>query len=763
MRQLFILFTLSLLVIAAKGQSSFVRRLNPIDSIPTLINYLPGELAIGSDNSISILGYNSVFPFVLLLGLSPDGNITEHLGIRIVGNTGGWIPIVDYDREGAEVHAFLARSRPDINNPAGVLFFLNREQNTYWARQTATNTGAAIRGAVSCLRNGDILTSHNYEVGAPQPMRRLGLARLTPAGQPIWNAAYALNEPDFFWDGFNCHQTQELEDNTLSIIGTANDDKVSFLLRLNPAGEVLHSLGIANDSIRFLSHSVDNELNTYIAGQKKNSEGYFDGFILKLDANFRIVWSKKLIAEHFNCLRLAIENLPNGNLAFSYATFGDFPIIVGSISPQGELLQYQGYGLPSGLIKVGLDNAFYLLTGSGIYNPNTLFRPLLVKTDPQGNIDGCPQFAACVRLEDFELPLSPWSWTRHPIPPLPELELEISEIPFEGLPYCDTPIPPSAYFTMPDTLCQGSCAAPSELQNEKAHQIEWRITGPGTDTLIVDTTFQWCFVQPGRYEITQEVWVLGCSEAHTEYLEVLSDDLAAPLGPDRVICTQSPYELIPLSSRPLRQWLWDDGSTQATRSISVAGTYHLTASDGYCELADSVRLDFIADLVSPPLFTNLQDTTVCRSFLPLRLSPESRYTQQFTLNGSMRQDVTFALHTAGDYRFGAMVSGCLLEQTIRLTIDPCLAPIYLPNAFSPNDDGINDYYQPQGLNYEGIELSVYDRWGGLLHQTRTAPFRWDGRSEQTPLLAGSYLVVFTYRNLRTGEEERLTQQVFLTR
>ena len=113
----------------------------------------------------------------------------------------------------------------------------------------------------------------------------------------------------------------------------------------------MQSQGIVNDSIRFLSHSIDPDGNTYIGGRKKDSTDYFNGFILKLDADLRPVWRKKLVADRFSCTRLVLENLSNGNLAFSYTTFGDFPIIAGVISPEGELLQYQGYGLPDGLMK----------------------------------------------------------------------------------------------------------------------------------------------------------------------------------------------------------------------------------------------------------------------------------------------------------------------------------------------------------------------------------------------------------------------------
>jgi len=62
-------------------------------------------------------------------------------------------------------------------------------------------------------------------------------------------------------------------------------------------------------------------------------------------------------------------------------------------------------------------------------------------------------------------------------------------------------------------------------------------------------------------------------------------------------------------------------------------------------------------------------------------------------------------------------------------IDNC--PRYeLPNVFSPNNDGINDYYKPfPGLRFiESINFKVYNRWGDLVFQTQEKNINWDGRS-----------------------------------
>lgn len=58
---------------------------------------------------------------------------------------------------------------------------------------------------------------------------------------------------------------------------------------------------------------------------------------------------------------------------------------------------------------------------------------------------------------------------------------------------------------------------------------------------------------------------------------------------------------------------------------------------------------------------------------------------------------------------------------------------YVPNAFSPNDDGINDVFKPYfppDANLIEFDFSVYDRWGKKIFQTGDPAFGWDGISEE---------------------------------
>ena len=59
--------------------------------------------------------------------------------------------------------------------------------------------------------------------------------------------------------------------------------------------------------------------------------------------------------------------------------------------------------------------------------------------------------------------------------------------------------------------------------------------------------------------------------------------------------------------------------------------------------------------------------------------------------------------------------------------------IFMPSAFSPNDDGINDYLEVivQDLDPANYKFEVFDRWGGKVFETRQYPTRWNGQGINT--------------------------------
>jgi gliding motility-associated-like protein len=136
---------------------------------------------------------------------------------------------------------------------------------------------------------------------------------------------------------------------------------------------------------------------------------------------------------------------------------------------------------------------------------------------------------------------------------------------------------------------------------------------------------------------------------------------------------------------------------------------------------------------------------------PSDLSPVVYFTDQSTGNGinswqwdfgssnSNQQNPQFEFPGPGTYTVSLLVStpnGCIdsVSQIIEVKSD---FSFYVPNAFTPNDDGINDYFYPSGLGIsnDGYEFSIFNRWGQMIWNTNEFGETWDGKA-----IGGSDLV-----------------------
>lgn len=84
--------------------------------------------------------------------------------------------------------------------------------------------------------------------------------------------------------------------------------------------------------------------------------------------------------------------------------------------------------------------------------------------------------------------------------------------------------------------------------------------------------------------------------------------------------------------------------------------------------------------------------------------------------------------------------GCIGTDSITVFVFQTKPELFIPTAFSPNNDGLNDVFRPslagmKQLNY----FSVYNRWGQLLFTTNKLNEGWDGVFKGTKQLAGTYV------------------------
>jgi len=94
----------------------------------------------------------------------------------------------------------------------------------------------------------------------------------------------------------------------------------------------------------------------------------------------------------------------------------------------------------------------------------------------------------------------------------------------------------------------------------------------------------------------------------------------------------------------------------------------------------------------------------------------------------------------------------------------CYVPLSMPNAFSPNSDGLNDYFRPVTFpeKVTSFNMDIFDGWGRRVYEARDIRQGWDGTIQGRPAPMGVYVYSLLYGN-PSGEIYKLTGSMTLVR
>ena len=196
-------------------------------------------------------------------------------------------------------------------------------------------------------------------------------------------------------------------------------------------------------------------------------------------------------------------------------------------------------------------------------------------------------------------------------------------------------------------------------------------------------------------------------------------------------------------------FLWTDGFRGGNRPGMSAGNYRIIITD-----ANNCRTDSTVTLTEPDPIKIKFDVT--QPYCPEKPDGEirSEVTGGISGNGyaylwsdNSTQSILSNI-PAGTYGLTVTdMNGCQEEATEMLNAVNYYCLI-IPDAISPNDDGINDVWNLGELQlYPDIEVTIYNRWGQLIFQSeRGYPVPWDGSSRGEELPVDSYHFVIDLHN-----------------
>lgn len=96
------------------------------------------------------------------------------------------------------------------------------------------------------------------------------------------------------------------------------------------------------------------------------------------------------------------------------------------------------------------------------------------------------------------------------------------------------------------------------------------------------------------------------------------------------------------------------------------------------------------------------------------------------------------------------------ENTCECEHQYMLRGVVLPNAFSPNNDGVNDVFAPIGDALKTMHLQIFNRWGAMVYESDSSSSGWNGTFNDKEQEIGVYVYLFTYTSF--AEPQRVQIQ-----
>jgi gliding motility-associated-like protein len=227
------------------------------------------------------------------------------------------------------------------------------------------------------------------------------------------------------------------------------------------------------------------------------------------------------------------------------------------------------------------------------------------------------------------------------------------------------------------------------------------------------------------------------------------------LGPDTFYC--GPVDRLLSPQLDYESYLWNNEVSTKTIRVNNPGLYYISiiTKEG-CLASDSIRISQF-----PPIDGGLgDDTTICLSSRFKLLASDSMVEYLWNTGANTRE---ILVTDAGKYSVWVKsINGCEERDTIQILEDPNALPseLFMPNAFTPNDDLVNEVYPGNKYSDPGSDylFRIFNRWGEKIFESKNPNHQWDGKIKGN--LAPQDVYVYYVKYVACDEVERWFRGTF---
>lgn len=276
-------------------------------------------------------------------------------------------------------------------------------------------------------------------------------------------------------------------------------------------------------------------------------------------------------------------------------------------------------------------------------------------------------------------------------------------------------------------------------------------TGINTRTLTTNT--------PAQYSVIVYD-TMGCAGYDTAEV-ILGANLPTTITGNSAICPNT-TTILDAGDNGYVLYQWSTGDTTQSIPNMTAGTYFVYVRDtAGCSGYDTITVTQYPEVD----FAITSETSFCLgNYTTLYTTPGFT---GYIWNTGVRAEQT-NVWLEGEYSVRVLDRNlCFAYDTVFIKTDTCIdtCSVILPNAFTPNEDGLNDIFAPSinRCEFEYFEMRLFDRWGQVVFETKDLEFLWDGLYKDKPSVQDIYIWQIRYKSSNDPREKIRTGHVSLIR
>jgi gliding motility-associated-like protein len=221
---------------------------------------------------------------------------------------------------------------------------------------------------------------------------------------------------------------------------------------------------------------------------------------------------------------------------------------------------------------------------------------------------------------------------------------------------------------------------------------------------------------------------------------------------------------------PPYTYQWSNGANSGNLNNVSAGNYNLTVTDANgCSTTINATITDApkpqANFIAKPQITTIEDPIIY--FENLSNDATIYYWDFGDGYYSIDESTSHMYNSPNTYQvilYAQDQYGCTDTASVEIIIRD-IYTFYLPNAFTPNENDLNEQYTIIGNNIDpsNFEMRIFDRWGKEIFYTTDINQGWDGNFKGKPSPDGVYVVRVSFKILGTDDIKHIIKEIVVIR